>query len=201
MEASEPGQRDGRILLIDDDAALGGYLTRVLRERGGFDVTHELDPADALRRVGTEQWDLVITDLELPNMSGLELLERVHELVPGLPVAVITGHPSVEAAVSALRAAAVEFLSKPVSPRELVAKVTGLIAADRAARAARAAGRESVLASGAHPEDVEIGAPGGPLAHRAAGDTVAILTRPAAARARPEGAGHLTSATEGTGNR
>ncbi len=156
MEASEPGQRDGRILLIDDDAALDDYLTRVLRERGGFDFTHELDPADALRRVGTEQWDLVITDLELPNMSGLELLERVHELVPGLPVAVITGHPSVEAAVSALRAAAVEFLSKPVSPRELIAKVTGLIAADRAARAA---GRESVRASGAHPEDVEIGAP------------------------------------------
>jgi len=41
MEASEPGQQDGRILLIDDDAALGGYLVRVLHQRGGFDAVHE----------------------------------------------------------------------------------------------------------------------------------------------------------------
>ena len=179
MEASEPGQQSGRILLVDDDAALGGYLVRVLHQRGGFDAVHELDPVGALRRVETEQWDLLITDIELPGMSGLELLERVRELVPGLPVAVITGHPSVDYAVSALRGAAAEFLFKPVSPGDLVGKATELIAASRAARAA---GRETVLAIGAHPDDVEIGAAGALLAHRAAGDTVAILTLSRGAR-------------------
>ena len=48
MDANAPGQPPGRILLVDDDPALGGYLTRVLRKRGGFDVTHQLDSAAAL---------------------------------------------------------------------------------------------------------------------------------------------------------
>jgi two-component system response regulator HydG len=189
MEVSEPGQRGGRILIIDDDLALGGFMTRVLSELAGFEVAHELDPGDALRRVETEQWDLLITDIELPGMSGLELLERVRELVPDLPVAVITGHPSVDYAVSALRGAAAEFMSKPISADDLAAKATRLI---EAGRAARAAGRETVLAIGAHPDDVEIGAAGALLAHRAAGDTLAILTLSRGAR----GGDHLARARE-----
>jgi LmbE family N-acetylglucosaminyl deacetylase len=178
MEASEPAQR-GRILLNDDDAALGGYLTRVLRGRGGFDVTHELDSVAALQRIETEQWDLLITDIELPGMTGLELLERVRGREPDLPVAVLTGNPTVDYAVSALRSSAAEFLQKPIAAQELIAKAGELI---EAGRLARAAGRETVLAIGAHPDDVEIGAAGTLLAHRAAGDTVAILTLSRGAR-------------------
>ncbi|HEX4289010.1 MAG TPA: response regulator [Trebonia sp.] len=147
---------------MDDDPALGGYLRRVLRA-AGFDVVHELDAAAALSRVQDEQWDLLITDIEMPGTSGLELLERVRELAPALPVALLTGRPSVDYAVSALRGAAAEFLSKPVSAADLVTKATELVEAGRAARDAR---RERVLAVGAHPDDVEIGAD----------DAVAILT-------------------------
>ena len=106
-------------------------------------------------------------------MTGLELLERVRQLHPDLPVAVLTGHPTIDYAVSALRSSAAEFLQKPITPENLVAKATELV---EAGRAARAAGRETVLAIGAHPDDVEIGAAGTLLAHKAAGDTVAILT-------------------------
>jgi two-component system response regulator HydG len=172
MDASEPGQR-GRILLVDDDLALGGYLTRVLRGRGGFDVTHELDSAGALRRIEAEQWDLLITDIELPGMTGLELLEQVRPLEPDLPVAVLTGHPTVDYAVSALRNSAAEFLQKPIAAEDLIAMAAKLV---EAGRRARAAGRETVLAIGAHPDDVEIGAGGTLAAHKAAGHTVAILT-------------------------
>ena len=108
MDGREPGHERGRILLIDDDPALGGYLSRVLRSRG-FEVTHELDSAGALHRIETEEWDLLITDIELPGMTGLELLDRVRCLVPGLPVAVLTGHPTVDYAVTALRNSAAEF--------------------------------------------------------------------------------------------
>ena len=174
MEASQPG----RILLIDDDPALGGYLTRVLT-RGGFEVTHELDSASALRRIEAQDWDLLITDIELPGMNGLELLERVRQLEPALPVAVLTGNPTVDYAVSALRSAAAEFLQKPIGAGDLIAKAAELI---RAGREARARGRETVLAIGAHPDDVEIGAGGTLLAHRVAGDTVAILTLSRGAR-------------------
>jgi two-component system response regulator HydG len=171
MDDNKPGQQPGRILLIDDDRALGGYLMRVLRQRGGFDVTHELDSAAALRRLESESWDLLITDIELPGMTGLELLERVRQMHPDLPVAVLTGHPTIDYAVSALRNSAAEFMQKPISADDMVAKATELV---EAGRAARAAGRETVLAIGAHPDDVEIGAAGTLLAHRAAGDTVAI---------------------------
>ncbi|HEY0937414.1 MAG TPA: response regulator, partial [Trebonia sp.] len=162
----------GRILLVDDDPALGGYLRRVLVS-GGFEVTHELDSEGALERVHTGRWDLLITDIELPGMSGLELLERVRELLPALPVAVVTGNPTVDYAVSALRGAAAEFLLKPVGRDELLAKAAALV---KAGRAARDAHRETVLAIGAHPDDVEIGAGGTLAAHGAAGDVLAVLT-------------------------
>ena len=107
----------------------------------------------------TEQWDLLITDIELPGMSGLELLERVRELAPGLPVAVLTGHASVDYAVSALRGAAAEFLQKPVEPAGPVAKAAE---PDRGGPGGAGEHRETVLAIGAHPDDVEIGAGGDP---------------------------------------
>jgi two-component system, NtrC family, response regulator HydG len=139
------GGQGGRILLVDDDPAYSEYVRRVLSS-GGFDVGHQPDAESALARVHTEQWDLLITDIELPGMNGLELLERVHELVPGLPVAMLTGHASVDYAVSALRAAAAEFLQKPVSRPDLLAKAAELIAAGRAARGKHreAAGDEGV---------------------------------------------------------
>jgi two-component system, NtrC family, response regulator HydG len=178
MAANDASGQAGRILLVDDDPALGGYLCRVLRA-GGFDVTHELDADGALGRIQAEHWDLLITDIELPGMSGLELLGRVRELVPGLPVAVLTGRPSLGYAVTALRGAAAEFLMKPVSGSSLVAKAAELVGAARAAKDSR---RERVLAVGAHPDDVEIGAGGTLAAHSAASDAVAILTLSRGAR-------------------
>jgi LmbE family N-acetylglucosaminyl deacetylase len=79
----------------------------------------------------------------------------------------------VDYAVSALHGAAAEFLQKPVDRAALIAKATALVAAGRAAREER---RERVLAIGAHPDDVEIGAGGTLAAHGAAGDLLAILT-------------------------
>ena len=67
MDVSEPGHERGRILVVDDDSDFGEYLSRVLRSRGGFYVTHELGSAGALHRIETEEWDLLITDIELPG--------------------------------------------------------------------------------------------------------------------------------------
>jgi DNA-binding NtrC family response regulator len=132
MDAAEHDQRAGRILLIDDDPALGGYLARVLRVRGGFEVTHQLDSAGALTCLEAEHWDLLITDVELPGMTGLELLERARQLHPDLPVAVLTGHPAIDYAASAPPGSPAEFLQKPIGPQDLVNKATELVAAGRA---------------------------------------------------------------------
>ena len=192
MDDSRPEAPRGRILLIDDDRVFGVWATRVLEARG-FEIKHLLDPLEGLRQVESESWDLVITDVEMPRMTGLEFLERVRRLDPSLPVAVVTAHPSVARAVTTLRQAGTEFIQKPITPEDLVARVAGLIAQRPSAPAGVA---ESVLAIGAHPGDVEIGAAGTLLAHMAAGVAVTILAlspgAPDAAgtegRREPEGA-------------
>ena len=76
MRADEPGPARGRILLIDDDRVFGIWAAQVLCKRGGHALKHVLDPAAGLRCVQTEPWDLVITDIEMPGMTGIELLKR-----------------------------------------------------------------------------------------------------------------------------
>jgi LmbE family N-acetylglucosaminyl deacetylase/ActR/RegA family two-component response regulator len=163
----------GRILLVEDDPITARFTMHVLGKRGGFDVTHAPEPATALELAKAEAWDLVLTDVEMPGMTGIELLEELRKISPELPVAVVTAHPSVDRAVRALRSRADEFLEKPVKPDYLIAIASELVSKGRAARLA---GHRSVLAIGAHPDDVEIGAGGALLAHRSMGDTVSILT-------------------------
>jgi LmbE family N-acetylglucosaminyl deacetylase/ActR/RegA family two-component response regulator len=168
----------GRILLVEDDPDTARFISRVLTARAGFEVQHAPSPAAALPRIGAERWDLVITDIEMPDMTGIELLEALRAAVPALPVMVITAHATIDNTVGALRGRADEFLRKPLHPDALVAAVTGLISGGRGGRA----GREVVLAVGAHPDDVEIGAAGTLLGHRAAGHDIAILTLSRGAR-------------------
>jgi len=169
----------GRILVVEDDPVSAAYVLHVLRNRGGFTVTHAADPQDALHQATAARWDLVLTDVEMPGMTGIELLGQLRDRAPQLPVAVLTAHPSVDYAVQALRNSADEFLEKPIQPDRLVAVVAGLVAKRRAAREAS---RQSVLAIGAHPDDVEIGAAGTLLAHRRMGHDVSILTLSRGAR-------------------
>jgi two-component system, NtrC family, response regulator HydG len=179
---SQP-ESPGRILVVEDDPEAAAYVLHVLRNRGGFEVSHIADPVAALERARAERWDLVLTDVEMPGMTGIELLEAVREITPQLPVAVYTAHPSVDYAVRALRNKADEFLEKPVRPDKLVETVTALVAKGRAAREAA---RQSVLAIGAHPDDVEIGAAGTLAMHRRLGHEVSILTLSRGARGGTE---------------
>jgi LmbE family N-acetylglucosaminyl deacetylase len=160
-------------MVVDDDVVTARFMTHVLGRRGGFEVCHAPDPHSALAMAREQSWDLVITDVEMPGMTGLELLRALREISPDLPVAVITGHASVDYAVQAIRSDADEFLEKPVHPDELITTATMLV---NKGRANRNAARDTVLAVGAHPDDVEIGAGGTLLVHKRLGGTVAILT-------------------------
>src|SRR5579859_448623 len=138
----------GRIMVVDDDAVTARFMAQVLGKRGGFEVRHAPDARLALAMAGSESFDLVITDVEMPGMSGLELLRALREISPDLPVAVITGHASLDYAVQAIRGDADEFLEKPVHPDELIAVAAALV---NKGRASRGASRDTVLAVGAHP--------------------------------------------------
>jgi CheY-like chemotaxis protein/LmbE family N-acetylglucosaminyl deacetylase len=177
MADSTPAAPRRRVLVIDDDKVFGLWATKVLESRG-FAVKHVSEPMSGLKAIESEPWDIVITDVEMPRMSGIEFLERVRRLEPTLPVVVVTAHPTVDRAVAAMRQPGTDFIHKPVSAEEFAAKVAAL-AAQR--EPAAAAVKQSVLAIGAHPGDVEIGAAGALLAHQAAGVEVTILTMSAPA--------------------
>ena len=127
----------GRILVVDDDPVTGRFLTNLLGDCGGFDVACTTDPASALQQASTETWDLVLTDVEMPGMSGLELLQALRRAAPDLPVVVITGHATLDYAVSALRDHADEFLQKSMPQDILLATIGAVVAKGRAARPGR----------------------------------------------------------------
>ena len=170
-----------RILLVEDDPDTSRYVIDVLAGRAGFQVQHAANPAAALDLLAAGRFDLVLTDIEMPGMTGIELLSRVRDLTPGTTLAVITAHATVDNVVGAMRGKADEFLQKPLRPDDLIGAVRGLIAR-------RQDTGERVLAVGAHPDDVEIGAAGTLLAHRTAGHKVTILTMSRGARGGPESA-------------
>ena len=70
-----PKEKPARILVVEDDPEAASFIIQVLAVRGNFDVTHTADPVAALLRASTESWDLVLTDVEMPGMTGIELLE------------------------------------------------------------------------------------------------------------------------------
>jgi CheY-like chemotaxis protein len=121
----------GRILVVDDDPEAALFAVYVLTKRGRFEVTHTADPAEALRLATDEHWDLLLTDLEMPGMSGLELLAALRQVAPGLPVVVVTAHPPVGAA-AALLSHADEYLEKPLRVDPLIDTATRLISHGRA---------------------------------------------------------------------
>ena len=90
MGNTAPATGRGRILVVEDDPTAARFAAYVLGERGGFDVTHVTDPVVAIQRVADEHWDLVLADLDLPHMSGLDLLASVRRIAPGLPVVMTT---------------------------------------------------------------------------------------------------------------
>jgi diguanylate cyclase (GGDEF)-like protein len=108
----------GRILVADDDWFARQVYADCLAQ-AGFDVEAVGDAEAALARLRDERYDLLVTDVVMPGIDGLELLERAKKLRPELDVIVLTGLDSVDAAVRAMRGGAHHYLVKPVSPEAL----------------------------------------------------------------------------------
>jgi len=109
----------GRVLVVDDDVAVGEVLVALL-QRAGLRAWHERSAEAALEAIDHEGAEVVISDIRMPGMSGLELLGRVLERWPDLPVVMLTAHGSVPMAVEAMRAGAADFMLKPFDPDEVL---------------------------------------------------------------------------------
>src|SRR5262245_16938594 len=119
-----------RILLIEDDASLAGSLERVLTEEG-CTVIREQRGDTGLGRAVRESFDIILTDLRLPGCSGLDLVRRLHEAKPRLPVILMTAHGTTESAIEATKFGAYDYLLKPFEMDELVDTVERAVDASR----------------------------------------------------------------------
>jgi DNA-binding NarL/FixJ family response regulator len=128
LSSSEPA----RILVADDDDVFRRSVVRLLGSEG-YMVEEVRDAYEALARMSACVFDLLVADINMPGNEGLALLRDQN----AVPVLVVTGDPTVETAVEALRSAAVDYLATPLSPARFVARVADGVARGRALRSLR----------------------------------------------------------------
>lgn len=118
----------GRILLVEDDPDVALFATHVLTRRGQFKVTHTPDPATALALAADGSYQLVLAGLDLPVMSGLDLIAALRQQTPRVPVVLLVPGALSACPTSALHACSAEgVLAKPVPADDLLALVASLI--------------------------------------------------------------------------
>jgi len=141
-----------RVLVVDDEKNIRLRLTKAL-EPLQLDVQAAMNGEEALKTLEETDFGLILLDLRMPGMDGLEVLQRVRDARPDIRVIIITAHGTIESAVAAMKLGAVDFIQKPFAPkdiRELVQKVLD---------------REAILAEDAKDYDMHI-----ELAKRCIGD-------------------------------
>jgi DNA-binding NtrC family response regulator len=107
-----------RIAILDDEQRMADIISMVLR-RESYEVDTFTDPLGALAALEKRPVDLLLTDLRMPDLDGVEVLRRAREIVPDLPIILITAHASVPTAIEAMRAGAFDYVEKPFDNTEL----------------------------------------------------------------------------------
>ncbi len=131
---------DATILIVDDEVAVLHFFERILRHEGYAVVTADGGEA-ALRAIAEQEFDLVLLDLKLKDMSGLDVLEQLRQRRPTTITIIITAHGSLETSIKALRQGVHDYLLKPCSADELRQSVqAGLLKRQQASVGRRPAG-------------------------------------------------------------
>jgi len=117
-----PGEEKLRVMILDDEPEVGKRLKPSLTA-AGFEVEVFLDPTVALTRLNEKEFDIIVTDFQMDEMDGIQVLEHIMEKCTNTRVIFITGYASVEIAREALTKGAFDFIAKPFKPKELRAVV------------------------------------------------------------------------------
>ncbi|MEY2713846.1 MAG: hypothetical protein RIT24_189, partial [Planctomycetota bacterium] len=135
----------GKILVVDDKELMRDSVAAILSRKGHTVIT-AADGSAALARIADKRPECVVTDLQMPGMNGLELLESIRKIDAELPVVFMTAFGSVETAVEAMRKGAFDYVTKPFSGDELA------ISTERALEHARLLRENQVLRATAAPQ-------------------------------------------------
>jgi DNA-binding NtrC family response regulator len=116
----------GKILVVDDEGIVRTSCSRALSPEG-YEVKLSQNGADAMRMLEEESFDLVLTDLKMPDIDGIEVLKMIKERWPQTEVIVITGYQTVDTAVKSIKLGAFDYIEKPFTPDSLIAAVNNAI--------------------------------------------------------------------------
>ena len=116
-----PSNPKPSILIIDDDEEIRRLLTAVFVE--AYDCHTAASAEEALKELGRKTFDLVLSDIDMGDISGLELVPHVHSLSPDTVVVMISGHDEIQSAIQAMRAGAFDYLAKPLDVRHVQAAI------------------------------------------------------------------------------
>jgi DNA-binding response OmpR family regulator len=111
-----------RLLFVDDEKDFVEVITKRLSKKG-FDVTKAFSGPEALQAMRKADFDIVVLDLKMEEMDGIEVLKILGKMAPGLPVIILTGHGSEVSAREGVKCGAMEYLTKPCDFEELVGKI------------------------------------------------------------------------------
>jgi DNA-binding response OmpR family regulator len=111
-----------RLLFVDDEKAFVDIIAKRLSKKG-FDVTKAFSGPEALQAMRKADFDIVVLDLKMEEMDGIEVLKILGKMAPGLPVIILTGHGSEVSAKEGVKCGAMEYLTKPCDFEELVGKI------------------------------------------------------------------------------
>ena len=114
------------ILIVEDDITFSLMLTTWLGKKG-FVVRSSSSVSDAKRRLGEEAFDLVISDLRLPDSDGIDLLKWLKSTHPSLPLIMMTSYAEIQTAVQAMKLGAADYIAKPLNPDEVLGKIKELV--------------------------------------------------------------------------
>jgi DNA-binding response OmpR family regulator len=113
------------ILIIDDEPNLSRSLGLIL-QRAGYIITTAENAGEALKLLQAGAFDLAFLDIKLPDQSGIQLLTRIRDLYPDMPILILTAHATLDTAIEAVRGGARDYLLKPIDPENILSRVNQL---------------------------------------------------------------------------
>jgi len=118
--------KGSKILIIDDEVDICRGCQRIF-EAKGCTIKMAFSGKEGLDRTGKEEFDIIITDLKMPDISGIEVIKKIKQKKPDQPIIMITGYATVDTAVEAMKLGVEEYISKPFKPDEIIDAVKNIV--------------------------------------------------------------------------
>jgi len=136
--------KQNTILIVDDEEEYGISVAKILNSRG-YSAQSIKDPLKVSSVLNNENYDLLIMDIKMPGMSGIDLLKNIKNLNKDLPIIMVTGFPSIENAVTSMKYGAMNFFTKPIKPKDLLNEISKILSHKERYNNTEESGKETII--------------------------------------------------------